>query len=316
MNKSTSLLLSLTLGLAVAAPAADAGQRDRSERSKPPHTAKRDVEREQTENSNRTTVTRTHADGSTSSRITDTMKTESGYVRMTSGTTAEGDNWARTAGVNADKETGTLTKEVNGIKADGSAYSRSMEAQRTEDGATRTHTVTAADGTVHTRTVSISRDENGKPVREVSSDPRTVQREQVNEDTQETTVVINTPDGGQAVRATGVSKLDEGYMVQTYVESPDGEQHVNTKIIQADKETGEVYRATSNYNVDGSISARESSLTKTDDGFVRTKSKTTMDSQGNVDYKSRTVTVSRDENGKPVREVTGDTPAAPQGSDK
>jgi hypothetical protein len=169
-RKTTSLLASLTLGLVLASPAADASPRERIEKERPVQagTAQRHVDRERGDGSKRVTVTGTTADGRNWERRTETVKTADGYTRTHAGTTADGKTFNRTATLVHDREAGTWSRDVSGTTPAGKPFDTHVEGQRTEQGYTSTATHTAPDGTVVTRNVVATRGEDGALDKEVT----------------------------------------------------------------------------------------------------------------------------------------------------
>lgn len=103
-------------------------------------------------------TTRTGPGGRSRSKDVAAERTESGYERHTTFTDARGRETHRDAEVTLDREAGSRQKDVVWTGAEGNTLTRSSERVRTEDGYTRTTTLTGPDGKSATWEKTVSRE--------------------------------------------------------------------------------------------------------------------------------------------------------------
>lgn len=105
-------------------------------------------------------------DGQTSTRHDELIRTEDGHTSSSTLTRRDGSVVDREASVSRDPEAGSKQKDVVWTDAEGHTVTRSSERVRTEDGYTRTTTVTGPDGQSATWEKTVTRDasEGDKPV--------------------------------------------------------------------------------------------------------------------------------------------------------
>jgi len=168
---ATPLFLSLAIGLAFIAPAADAGQRERAAKPvRPAHavTVQRKVDRQRDNGTQSVDISGTTADGRTWERHIDTTKTDTGFTRTMEGTTPDGKTFSRNVTATRDAEAGTWSKDVTGTTPSGKTFSTTVDGQRTETGYTSTATHTGPDGGTLTRNVVATRNADGSISKEVT----------------------------------------------------------------------------------------------------------------------------------------------------
>ena len=102
-------------------------------------------------------------------RRTTVERTDSGITRSTVVTNGRGDTMTSTTSVVRDAD-GSRSVERERTGFDGRTSSVSSSVEKTDDGVTRTHTVTTPSGNTSTHTISVSKDEDGRAVVERSSE--------------------------------------------------------------------------------------------------------------------------------------------------
>lgn len=102
-------------------------------------------------------------------RRTTVERTDTGITRTTTLTNPHG-TMTSTTSVTRDEATGTRTVERERTGFDGQTSAVSTTIQKTDDGSTRTHSVTTPSGNTFTQTLSVSKDADGKAVVERSAE--------------------------------------------------------------------------------------------------------------------------------------------------
>jgi hypothetical protein len=103
-------------------------------------------------------------------RRTTVERTDAGITRTTTVTNQRGETMTSTTSVLRDAATGTRTVERERTGFDGRTSAVSTTIQKTDDGLTRTHSVTTPSGNTSTQTLSVSKDADGKAVVERSAE--------------------------------------------------------------------------------------------------------------------------------------------------
>jgi len=91
-------------------------------------------------------------------------RTDTGITRTTTVTNGQGETMTSTTAVTHDSSTGTHSVQTERTGFDGKTSSTSSTVQKSEDGVTRTRSITKPSGETASSTLSVSRDGDGKPV--------------------------------------------------------------------------------------------------------------------------------------------------------
>ena len=103
--------------------------------------------------------TRTTANG-TFTRHTEQTATDNGFTRASVATNAAGKTATRNVSVANDAATGTHTRDVSGSTFNGKTYSGSSVTQKTDDGYTRSGSITGPNGNSASRDAVVSIDKS------------------------------------------------------------------------------------------------------------------------------------------------------------
>jgi len=133
-------------------------------------------------------------------------------------------------------------------------HTRTTERQRTENGHTRTDTVTRADGATATRSAVVSNDkEAGTRTRNVD---------------------YTGFDGKQRSVDSVGTKTEDGFTRSTTATNAQGETATRDLTVSRDKETGTTTREASYTTFDGRTGSMSDVIQRTDDGYTRNTSRT------------------------------------------
>jgi hypothetical protein len=91
-------------------------------------------------------------------------RTDTGITRTTTVTNGQGETMTSTTAVTHDSSTGTHSVQTERTGFDGKTSSTSSTVQKSEDGVTRTRSITNPNGETASSTLSVTHDGDGKPV--------------------------------------------------------------------------------------------------------------------------------------------------------
>jgi hypothetical protein len=149
-------------------------------------------------------------------RTTERQRTENGHTRTDTWTAADGRSATRNAEVTNDREAGTRTRNVDYTGPNGNTASVDSVRTRTEDGFTRSTTVTNAQGETATRDLTVSRDkEAGTVTRDAN---------------------YTTFDGREGSMTDVVQRTEDGYTRDTTRVTPNGTTLTREVDVSCDKD--------------------------------------------------------------------------------
>jgi len=164
-------------------------------------------------------------------------------------------------------------------------HTRTTERQRTENGHTRTDTVTGANGNTATREAVVTNDKDAG--------------------TRTRNVDYTGPDGKTASVDSVRTKTEDGFTRSTTVTNAQGDTATRDLTVTRDKDAGTVTRDANYTTFDGRTGSKSDVVQRTDDGYTRNTSRTLP----NGAVQTRDVDVSCDKDaGKCVKQVEVDKP--------
>jgi hypothetical protein len=151
-------------------------------------------------------------------RTTERQRTENGHTRSDTVTRADGATATRQAVVVNDRDAGTRTRDVDYTGFDGQTHSVDGTRTKTDDGFTRSATLTNAQGDVASRNLVVSRDaQTGTATRSSS---------------------YATFDGREGTKSDVIQRTEDGYTRDTTRTLPNGETHTRNADVSCDKDAG------------------------------------------------------------------------------
>jgi hypothetical protein len=155
-------------------------------------------------------------------RTTERQRTENGHTRRDTWTRADGKTATRDAAVVRDREAGTRAREVDYTGPNGKTGSVDSLRTKTDDGFTRSTTVTNPQGETATHDLTVSRDQEAGTITRESN--------------------YTTFDGREGAKSDVIQRTEDGFSRDTTRTLPNGESHTRSVDVSCEKDVGKCVR--------------------------------------------------------------------------